>query len=150
MTGGSVAHQRSVFNLCLVLTGLLGELPFLPLHEMRIRTGVRVRCPDVVVCDTLPDQTVRNLTDAVVIFEVRSDDIATTDRVDKLLDYAALPSLRGYVLVEQTAIAATLFRRGPGGEWIANAHTGGTISLPGLDINLPLADIYRGLNFVAA
>jgi hypothetical protein len=60
-----------------------------------------------------------------------------------------LPSLRGYVLLEQTAMAATLFRRDPGGEWIASAQTGGTIALPGLDISLSLADLYRGLTFAA-
>jgi hypothetical protein len=36
------------------------------------------------------------LADAVAIFEVLSDDTATTDRVDKLIDYAAVPSLRAY------------------------------------------------------
>nr|WP_294508939.1 Uma2 family endonuclease [uncultured Rhodopila sp.] len=149
MTGGSIAHQRIVFNLCLSLMGLLGDRPFIAIHEMRIRTGASVRYPDVVVCGTPQHQTVRTLTDAVVLFEVLSDDTATTDRVDKLLDYAALPSLRCYVLLEQTAIAATVFRRKPGGEWIASAHTGGTISLPGVDVSLSLADLYLGLTFEA-
>jgi hypothetical protein len=71
-----------------------------------------------------------------------------SDRVNKLLDYAARPSLRGYVLLEQTAVAATVFRREPSAEWIASAHTGDTISLPGLDISL-LSDLYRGLTFAA-
>jgi hypothetical protein len=44
------------------------------------------------------------------IFEVLSDDTAIADWADKLIAYAALPSLRGYVLPEQTA---TLFRRDP-------------------------------------
>jgi Uma2 family endonuclease len=150
MTGGSVAHQRIVFNLCLSLMGLLANLPLIVVHEMRIRAGNRVRYPDVVICGTPHDQTVRTLTDAVVLFEVLSDDTATTDRVDKLLDYAALPSLRGYVLLEQTGVAATVFRREPGGEWIASAHTGGTIPLPGLEISLSLPDVYRGLTFEAS
>jgi hypothetical protein len=41
------------------------------------------------------DQATRTLTDAVVVFEVLSDDSATTDRVVKLIDHAAVPSLRG-------------------------------------------------------
>jgi hypothetical protein len=69
--------------------------------------------------------------------------------VQKLLDYAAIPSLRCYVLLEQTAVAATLFQREPGGAWIASAHTGGTLSLPGVDAELPPADLYRGLIFPA-
>ena len=89
------------------------------------------------------------LTDALAIFEVLSDDTATTDRVDKLIDYAAVPSLRAYVLLEQTAVAATVFLREPGGVWIASAHTDGVLALPGLDLALPLADLYRGLSFPA-
>jgi hypothetical protein len=42
-----------------------------------------------------------------------------------------------------------VFRREPGGDWIASAHTGGTISLPSLDITLSLPDLYRGLTFAA-
>ena len=95
------------------------------------------------------DQTTRTLTDAVAIFEVLSDDNATTDRVEKLIEYAEIPSLRCYVLLEQTAVAATLFRREPGGTWTASAHTEGGLVLPGLDIILPLADLYQGLTFPA-
>jgi Uma2 family endonuclease len=149
MTGGSVAHQRIVFNLCLTFMRLLEERPFTALHEMRIRIGSIVRYPDVVLCATPLDQTTRTLTDAVTLFEVLSDDTATTDRVQKLLDYAAIPSLRCYVLLEQTAIAATLFQREPGGAWTATAHTGGTLSLPGVDVELPMSDLYRGLIFPA-
>jgi len=149
MTGGSVAHQDIVFNLRVLLGRLLADVPFRAAHEMRLRIGARIRYPDVVVCAGPLDQTTRTLTDAVAIFEVLSDDTATTDRVEKLIDYAAVPSLRSYVLLEQTAIAATLFQRGPGGTWTATAHTEGALILPGIDITLPPADLYQGLTFPA-
>ena len=53
--------------------------------------------------------------------EVLSDDTVTTDRVNKLLDYAEVASLRSYILLEQTAVAATLFQLELGGEGIASA-----------------------------
>jgi len=149
MTGGSVAHQVIVFNLLTVLHRLLAGRSFQVLHEMRVRIGAWVRYPDVVVSTGPLDQTIRTLTDAVAMFEVLSDDTATTDRVIKLLNYADVPSLRCYVLLEQTAMAATLFRREPGGVWIASAHTDGSLVLPGLDVTLPLADLYQGLTFPA-
>jgi len=117
--------------------------------EMRLRIGARIRYPDVVVCAGPLDQTTRTLTDATAIFEVPSDDTATTDRVDKMIDYTAVPSLRAYVLLEQTAVAATLFQREPGGAWIAGAQTGGALILPGVDLTIPLADPYHGLTFPA-
>jgi Uma2 family endonuclease len=149
MTGGSLAHQDIVFNLRGVLSRLLAGQPFRVGQEMRLRAGPRIRYPDVAVCAGPLHQTTRTLTDAIALFEVLSDDTATTDRVDKLIDYALLPSLRCYVLLEQTAIAATLFQRDPNGPWIASPHTRGTITLPGLDIDLPLVDLYQGLVFPA-
>jgi hypothetical protein len=116
---------------------------------MRLRIGARIRYPDVLVCAGPVDQTARTLTDAVAAFEVLSDDTATTDRVVKLIDYADVPSLRCYVLLEQTAAAATLLQREPGGSWIASAHTSGSLALPGLDVALPLTELYRGPTFTA-
>jgi Uma2 family endonuclease len=147
MTGGSIAHQEIVFHLRMLLGQLLAHLPLRALHEMRLRIGTRVRYPDVTVTVGPLDQTTRTLTDAMAVFEVLSDDTATKDRVDKLIDYAEVPSLRCYVLLEQAAMAATLFQREPGGVWIASAHTEGELALPGLDIRLPLADLYQGLSF---
>ena len=49
----------------------------------------------------------------------------------------------------QAAVAATLFQREPGGPWIASAHTGGALALPGLEITLPLAELYQGSRFPA-
>lgn len=149
MTGGTFAHQRIVFNLSLTLMRLLDDRPLSVVQEMRLRIGTRVRYPDVVICAGPLEQTTRTLSDAIAIFEVLSDDTATTDRVEKLIDYAAVPSLRSYVLLEQTEIAATLFQRDPGGAWTATAHTAGSLPLSGLDTALPLADLYRGLTFSA-
>jgi Uma2 family endonuclease len=149
MTGGSFAHQDIVFNLRGVLGRLLADQPYRIGQEMRLRIGNRVRYPDVLVCTGPLDQTTRTVTDALAIFEVLSDDTATTDRVAKLIEYADVPSLRAYVLLEQTAIAATLFQREPSATWIASAHTEGELTLPGIDVAVPLADIYHGLTFPA-
>jgi len=35
------------------------------------------------------------------------------------------------------------------GPWIVSAQMGGTLVLPGLDISMPLADLYQGLSFPA-
>jgi Uma2 family endonuclease len=149
MAGGSIAHQRIVANVWLALLGLLADRPLMAVQEMRLRIGAQIRYPDVVICAAPLDQTVRTLTDAVAVFEVLSGDTATTDRVIKLIGYAAVPSLRTYVLLEQAAIGATLYRREPGGEWIASAHTAGSLALAGLDVAVQLAELYQDLNFPA-
>ena len=149
MTGGSLAHQEGVFNLRVLLGRLLAGTLYRPAHEMRLMIGPRVRYPDVLVLAGPLEQTTRTLTDAVAIFEVLSDDTATTDRVEKLIEYTEVPALRAYVLLEQTAMAATLFQSEPGGAWTATAHTAGDLVLPGIELTIPLADTYHGLTFPA-
>lgn len=149
MTGGSYAHQDIVFNLRGLLGRLLAGQNFRVGQEMRLRIGNRVRYPDLLICPGPRDQAIRTEIDAIAVFEVLSDDTATTDRVQKLLDYAAIPSLRSYILLEQTAVAATMFQRELGGEWIASAHTEGELVLPGVNVVLPLAEAYAGLTFTA-
>ena len=149
MTGGSVAHQRIIGNLWVALMGLLSDQTMIAVMEMRLRIGPKVRYPDVIVCAGPLAQTTRTLTDAVAIFEVLSDDAAAIDREDKLSDYTAVPSLRCYVLLEQTSVAATLYQREPGGAWIATAPRDGTLILPGVDVTLSLSELYRGLTFPA-
>jgi Uma2 family endonuclease len=149
MTGGSFAHQDIVYNLRGLLGRILSGQPFRVGQEMRLRIGAQIRYPDVMVCAGPIDQTIRTVTDAVAIFEVLSDDTAATDRVEKLIEYSNVPSLRSYVLLEQTTIGATLLRRDLGGEWTATAHTTGELALPGLNISIPMPDIYQGLTFEA-
>lgn len=148
MTGGSLAHQRIVVDLMVTLLRLLEGSAFEPVQEMRVRCGDAVRYPDVTVCDAGQDQSTRTLTDAVAIFEVLSSDTEATDRTVKPSDYAMLPSLRSYVLLDQTKIAATLFQRdGAGGVWSEAIHTEGVLALPGLGIEIALAEIYRRVRF---
>lgn len=149
MTGGSIAHQRIGFNLCSVLGRLLMGRPFEVIQEMRLRVDPDVRYPDVVVCPGPLAQTLRTVTEAVAIFEVLSDDTAVIDRLDKLITYGRLPMLQSYVLLEQASIGAALYHRPVGGAWTVSAVTEGAIALPGLDITVPLAEIYQGLTFPA-
>jgi Uma2 family endonuclease len=144
MTGGSLAHQDIVFNLRTVLAMLLAGRPFRAVQQMRLQIGDRVRYPDVVIFGGPLDQGTRTLVDAMVIFEILSNDTVATDRVAKLGEYTEVPSLRAYVLLEQTAVAATLFQPEIGGPWIATAHTTGDLFLPGIDIA-----VYQGLTFPA-
>jgi Uma2 family endonuclease len=149
MTGGSIAHQEIVFAIRLILGQLLAGRPFRAIQEMRLRGGAWVRYPDVLVFAGPIDQTTKTLTDAIAIFEVTSAETGIIDHMHKLRDYTVLPSLRSYVVLEQTCIGAMLYQREPGGPWIASAHTDGVLALPGLDVELPLAALYDALSFPA-
>ncbi len=145
MTGGSRAHQRIVFNLLTSLTARL-DPSFDAVQEMRIRFGNRVRYPDVTICAEPVGQKVKTLLDAIAAFEVLSDETARTDRTIKLSEYAEIPSLQYYVLLEQDRIAVTIHHR-QAGHWQTHAITEGKLNLPALGLTLPLAEIYARLQF---
>ena len=59
-------------------------------------------------------------------------------------EYARLPGLRRYVLLEQGRMAATVLDRFEVG-WLEAGVSSGTLDLPELGIALPLATLYRGV-----
>jgi Uma2 family endonuclease len=143
MTGGSRAHQRIVFNIVRLLSERLDPEAFDAVQEMRFEIAGKVRYPDVAVCAGRIPNHVRTLRDAVVVFEVLSEDTAETDRDEKRIDYAQLAGMGRYVLLEQTRRAAVVLNR-VGGAWVETQVTTGTIALPEIGIDLPLDEIYRG------
>ncbi len=145
VTGCSRNHQRIVSNLIRLLEDALDPDLFDAVPEMRLELQGKVRYPDVaVVAGRLPGAA-RTLRDAVVLFEVTSEDSAVIDRGDKRAEYAGVPGVRQYVVLEQTATAAVVFIRTAQG-W-TERHAGTELPLPALGITLPLAAVYRGVRF---
>jgi Uma2 family endonuclease len=144
MTGGSRAHQWLVFNLMRLLVDHLDRDMFDLIQAMRLNTAGKIRYPDLLVCRRrIPDQ-VRILQDAVVIFEILSDETAATDRSEKCHDYARLPSIKHYVRLDPTKIIATVLHY-VDGNWNEREVDGGDIVLAEVAIALPLAEIYRDM-----
>ena len=145
VTGGSRDHQRIVSNLVRLLEDALDPATFDTIPEMRVEIAGRIRYPDVSVVAGRVAGTVRTIRDAVVLFEVVSPDSAVADRGSKRDDYASLPSIMRYVIVEQTKAAVAMLVRAEGA-WV-EAAVDTNLSLPELGVTLPLAAVYRGVRF---
>jgi Uma2 family endonuclease len=146
MTGGSRVHQRIVYNLLRLLDDRLDRDKFDAVAGMLLDVGGRIRYPDMMVCaGRIPDQ-VRTLRDALVAFEVLSEDTAATDRETKRAEYVRVPSMRRYVSLEQSRMAAVVLER-TGGQWVEAHAVAGRIALPELGIELPLQEACRGVAF---
>lgn len=141
MTGGSRAHQRIVGNLLRLLDDRLDPDRFDAIQEMRIDVGGKVRYPDVLVIAPVNEDT-RTLRDAVVIFEVLSEETADKDLGPKLAEYFHLPSIRRYVVVEQHRIFVASRESTPSG-WNLTELTTGALDVPELGVSLPIEAIYR-------
>lgn len=146
MTGGTVAHDQLTYNLRRALDARLAGKPCRPFGpNVKIVAAGKVRYPDVLVTCSPVSGNATIVDDPVVVFEVISHDNQRTDRIDKVQDYRATPSIQRYVILEQKFIGATVFTR-RGADWIATAlGAGDTLALPELGIELPLAECYEGL-----
>lgn len=149
MTRPLVNHGRAVVNLLVALKTRLAGTGCEPLAEAGVATiGDAVRYPDVLVtCARVPG-TARLVEAPVVVFEVLSPTSGRTDRIDKLREYWAVPSIRRYVLIERTSAAMTVFGRADVvTDWTASALTAGeTLDLPELGIGVPVDEIFAGLD----
>jgi len=154
MTGGNARHNRITQNIYGVLRSRLRGKPcsfFGP--DLAVRTvGETVRCPDALItCTKFPD-TERVAPDVVVVFEVLSPDSGRRDRIEKLQDYAAVPSIRRYVILEYRSKSLMLFHRAQGdAPWTAQAlKAEDSLPLPEVGIDLPVAEFYEDVEIPAA
>jgi Uma2 family endonuclease len=151
MTGGTINHSLIVDNIKFALRSRLRGTPcaaFGP--EVGVSTiGTRIRYPDALVTCSKFAGTERLVPNPIVMFEVLSPDSGRRDRIEKLREYAAVPSIRHYIIVESTSIGATSLRRNVGdlnfqSEPLTERDM---LSLAAIEIEIPLGEFYDGVDF---
>jgi len=147
MTGGTAGHDEITSNLRQALKSRLTGTPCRPFGpNVKIIVAGKVRYPDVLVTCSPVASDATIIDHPVVVFEVVSHDNQRTDRIEKVQDYRATPTIQRYVILEQKYIGATVFVR-KGEDWVATTLAeGDTLALPELGIELPLDECYAGLD----
>lgn len=156
----AMAGARNLHNL--IATNIVGSLharlrgrrcrPFNSDTKLRIRLPNQVRFyyPDAsVVCRPNP-QTDTFQDEPAVAVEVVSRTTRRIDEGEKKDAYLTIPSLSVYLIVEQESPAVVVFRRTEQGffrEDYAGAER--AIPLPEIETELPLAEIFDGVEFSA-
>ncbi len=117
-------------------------------HDMKVSNRDRDKYyyPDVFA--TREPQTEKNeyiQYEPELIVEVVSPTSRITDTVDKFIDYAAIPTLKYYLIVEPEVTHVTLYAKNEAGKWeaILYASADDIIPMPLLEISLPLKAIYQ-------
>ncbi|HEY7577945.1 MAG TPA: Uma2 family endonuclease [Acetobacteraceae bacterium] len=150
MTGGTAGHSAIQRNLSIALGGRLRGSPCqVYTSDLKIRAAGSIRYPDAfVVCTPLP-RTSTVVTDPVVVFEVLSPGTASVDHFVKNQEYRDTPSIQRYVILEQDFIGATVFAR-VGDDWVGHVvGAGAVLAMPEIGIEVPLAELYEGVEFGA-
>ena len=117
--------------------------------EFGVRTGIGIRYPDVLV-----DRVSSGLEDLaceapIFIAEVLSPSTAGLDFTIKLQEYTAIASVQTYLICSQDEPRAWIWARQSDGSWpklpTELAGREDTIPLGGLDVELSMAAIFRGI-----
>ncbi len=150
MTGGTRAHSVIQANLLSTLVSRLNEGPCQAYgSDLKVQTGQSYRYPDVSVsCTQFPDNEIL-VAEPVVVFEVLSASTAGDDRTIKAAEYKSLRSLRRYVMLEQDRVFATVLTRTATGWDHSLVGLDGTLAMPEIGVEVPLATLYRGLALTA-
>lgn len=152
MTGGTVSHGDIIMNASFALMLRLID------RGCRVYTGqvrhqvslTRYFYPDASVICGAPETDERSLIlhNPLLVAEVTSPSTIHFDRGDKLAFYQDIDSLAVILLVDQICPFVEAHAR-QGSSWRRSEHSGmsAIVPLPALNIELPLADLYRGIEF---
>ena len=151
MTGGNLRHSRAIRNVNRQLANRLAGSGCESLGpDAGVATvGDTVRYPDAVITCSKFDDRGRLVPNPVVVFEVISPSSVRIDRIVKLREYAAVPTIRHYVIVEPDTVAVTVLSRDGENEPFRTAGLAeeDILSLPEIGIEIPVAAIYEGIAF---
>jgi Uma2 family endonuclease len=148
MTG--VSHEHSTIQANLIRTlgnGLHGTPCRVHGSDLKIQAAGSIRYPDAfVVCGPVARGTLI-IREPVVVFEIISPSTSLTDRIEKMQEYHATPSIQRYIILEQETMAASVHTRS-GDTWATEIVVGERdLVMPEIGVTVPLADIYDGVAF---
>lgn len=145
MTGVSIVHSTIHGNLSFALhSRLRGSACRAHGSDLKVEVGSdSLRYPDMLVTCTPQPGTDRIAAEPVVVFEILSPSTSRTDHIVKAREYGATPSIQRYVILEQSAQAATVFTR-MHGVWASIVLEGDVaLDMPEIGISVPLAELYQ-------
>lgn len=157
MAGGSYEHSAITAGVVGAFISRLTESAWRVLSsDMRIKVpqSPRYVYPDATVVCGSPqfesmDRKSRTLINPRVVIEVLSPSTEAFERAGKLRQYLQIESLDEYLLVSQVEPRVEAFYRQAGGSWLFTPTAGAdaVLKVRCLDIQIPLKEIYRGIEF---
>ncbi|WP_375472004.1 Uma2 family endonuclease [uncultured Nostoc sp.] len=154
MPGGTLKHSRIGRNILTYFSTMMRDTQFEPINsDLRLwipeyRRGVY---PDVMIFDGEPQLNGERLDEVlnpILIVEVLSPSTADYDRLSKFRMYRSIASFSKYLLVEQDEPFVERYSKQDKG-WLLSDFSGLELSLAldSVSIDLPMAEIYRGIVF---
>lgn len=147
--GASKKHALVTMRICRILMRQLGnERWFVYSADLAVRTTRGVRYPDLIVEAAGGDLDGLACLAPVVVGEVLSPSSVATDLIVKAREYAAIASLRVYLVASQDGPILWVWTRGEDGDYpdapLEVAGREAEVVIPALGASLPLGEVYDG------
>jgi Uma2 family endonuclease len=153
MAGGSANHSTIALNLASQcnLRGSGNCKTFGSDMKLRMDMGGLYYYPDVMlVCDASDDEQ-QFKSSPCMIAEVLSPSTESIDRREKWTAYQKLSSLREYILLAQDRPYIEVYKRVNFRQWgLTVLGAEDTLELSCMPLNIPVMDLYRGVDFSKA
>jgi Uma2 family endonuclease len=151
-TRGTMRHALVVGNLFDLLRRGLDQKRWSVLCEFGIDVSPgTIRYADIMVDERGAKGDVLTAKAPELIAEVLSPSTTTIDLGDKAAEYLRLPSLVSYLVFAQDEVKAWVYCRGGEKQFLAGPQVvsgpEASISIPALNVNLTLIDVYAGIDF---
>jgi Uma2 family endonuclease len=155
MSGGSLPHNLIGGNVITALNNMLADKDCIVLGS-DMKTAIDLAesyvYPDAqVICGKVEYAEGRNeiVKNPLLVVEVLSDSTERYDRGKKFKKYQTLSPFREYVLISQTEPLVETFVRQDENHWLYTFTEGmeAVLQLPSIGVAIPLADIYRKVEF---
>ena len=158
MSGSKIPHNAIAMNLSVILgQKLKGKSckPFNSDQRIYIPQNSLFTYPDIsIVCGTIEtkDNDDWNVLNPMVIIEVLSKSTRDYDMGGKFALYRDIGTLKEYILVDSESLNVYAFRINEGGHWELEEYKKmqDVLSIKILELTIPLAEIYEGVNLVNA
>ncbi len=149
MVGAKKPHIVIAGNLVTLFNNHLDHTPCLVLSsdiKIRLEEADCYYYPDVAItCDERDTNSTEDfILYPILVIEVLSPSTAAFDRGEKFADYQTSPSLREYVLINQSQMSVECFRLSESGSWISQIYAQGEeVDFASIDFRCDIASIYR-------
>ena len=154
MSGGTVGHNKISLNVSSLLHDVLAGSSCAAFgSDMRVSapSGLYTYPDASVVCGQQLNDTAETISNPVVIVEVLSDSTRNYDRGEKFKLYRSIPTMRHYLLIEQSFRQVEHRRLEADGSWSTEIASSPDqiVHLSEVGVDLPVARIYEGLELPA-
>ncbi len=151
MAGTGARHNVIAKNLMIDIgTQLKGKQcqPYGSDLRIHIPENTLFTYPDIsIICRDIVEEAPNDYAvEPTVLIEILSPSTKSYDRGEKFRLYRDIPSLKAYILIDSESIAIEAFHINASGHWELEEYKSlnETLSIPVLQIALPLHDIYEG------